>query len=87
MDVDSRAYTGTVSGIIRDSFGAPTAGCFVGLKKAVTETSREILLAAAKTNHSGKYLFGHVGAGDYYCKGKRNPLLLFLSTKKATHNL
>ena len=31
MVVDSRTYNGTVSGIIRDSNGAPVSGCFVGL--------------------------------------------------------
>ena len=72
MDVDSRAYTGTVSGIIRDSFRAPIAGCFVGLYKAATETSREVLIATTKTNSSGKYLFGNVGAGDYIVKAKMN---------------
>lgn len=36
MVVDGRTYNGTVSGIIRDTAGAPVANCFVGLY-AVTE--------------------------------------------------
>lgn len=51
MVVDSRTYNGTVSGIIRDSNGAPVSGCFVGLY-AVTGlgTSQiETLVATTKT--------------------------------------
>ena len=72
MVVDSRTYNGTVSGIIRDSNGAPVSGCFVGLY-AVTGlgTSQiETLVATTKTNAEGKYLFGAVSGGQYLVKAK-----------------
>lgn len=72
MVVDSRTYNGTVSGIIRDSNGAPVSGCFVGLY-AVTGlgTSQiETFVATTKTNAEGKYLFGAVSGGQYLVKAK-----------------
>lgn len=72
MVVDSRTYNGTVSGIIRDSNGAPVSGCFAGLY-AVTGlgTSQiETLVATTKTNAEGKYLFGAVSGGQYLVKAK-----------------
>ena len=75
MTVDSRTYSGTVSGIIRDSSGKTVAGCFVGLYELTTAedgTVREMLIATTKTNEAGKYLFGEVGGGQYIVKAKMN---------------
>ena len=72
MVVDSRTYSGTVSGVIRDSSGAPVADCFVGLYSitGLGETKIETLIAATKTNVEGKYLFGSVSGGQYVVKAK-----------------
>ena len=70
MEVDSRTYHGTVSGIIRDSNGNAVAGCFVGLYLAATADTKETLIATTKTNSTGKYLFGGVTAGQYVVKAK-----------------
>lgn len=73
MVVDSRAYSGTVSGIIRDQKGVAVAGCFVGLYQVTNAgqpTQRETLIATTKTNTEGKYLFGNVVAGKYLVKAK-----------------
>lgn len=73
MTVDSRTYSGTVSGIIRDSGGNTVAGCFVGLYQlTATEdgTVREMLVATTKTNQAGQYLFGGVSGGQYIVKAK-----------------
>ena len=73
MTVDSRTYSGTVSGIIRDSSGNTVAGCFVGLYQlTATEdgTVREMLVATTKTNQAGQYLFGGVSGGQYIVKAK-----------------
>lgn len=73
MTVDSRSYSGTVSGIIRDKAGIAVAGCFVGLYQvtdAGLPTRRETLIATTKTNVEGKYLFGNVAAGEYLVKAK-----------------
>ena len=72
MTVDSRTYSGTVSGIIRNSAGQAVAGCFVGLYQVVTVAgvSQELLIATTKTNDAGKYLFGGVIAGAYLVKAK-----------------
>ena len=73
MTVDARTYSGTVSGIIRDSAGKTVAGCFVGLYELTTAedgTVREMLVATTKTNTAGKYLFGEVGGGQYIVKAK-----------------
>lgn len=72
MTVDSRTYSGTVSGIIRNSAGQAVAGCFVGLYQVVTVAgvSQELLIATTKTNDAGKYLFGGVNAGAYLVKAK-----------------
>lgn len=67
--VDTRTYSGTVSGIIRDQNGAAVADCFVGLY-LVNQLGQEQLLAATKTNTDGKYLFGNVLAGQYLVKAK-----------------
>lgn len=75
MVVDSKTYSGTVSGIIRDSGGNTVAGCFVGLYELTTAedgTVREMLIATTKTNEAGKYLFGEVGGGQYIVKAKMN---------------
>lgn len=40
MVLDSRTYSGTVSGIIRGSNGAPVSGCFVGLYAVTGEAPR-----------------------------------------------
>ena len=75
MTVDSRTYSGTVSGIIRDSSGNTVAGCFVGLYQlTATEdgTVREMLVATTKTNQAGQYLFGGVSGGQYIVKAKMN---------------
>ena len=72
MTKDSRTYSGTVSGIIRDNAGQTIAGCFVGLYQ-VTEIAgvkQENLIAVTKTNSAGKYLFGDVLAGSYVVKAK-----------------
>lgn len=76
MAVDGRTYNGTVSGIIRDTAGAPVANCFVGLY-AVTElggVQTETLIASTRTNDEGKYLFGGVLAGTYMIKAKLEQL-------------
>ena len=73
MVVDSRAYSGTVSGIIRDQKGVVVAGCFVGLYQvtgAGLPTRKETLIATTKTNAEGKYLFGSVSSGEYLVKAK-----------------
>lgn len=73
MTVDSRTYSGTVSGIIRDSSGKTVAGCFVGLYELTTTedgTVREMLVATTKTNQAGQYLFGGVSGGQYIVKAK-----------------
>lgn len=70
MTVDSRAYNGTVSGIIRDQNGNAVAGCFVGLFQVAA--GQELLIATTKTNTDGKYLFGGVTSGEYLVKAKMN---------------
>lgn len=70
MQVDSRTYNGTVSGIIRDQSGNVVAGCFVGLFQIVD--GWETLIATTKTNAEGKYLFGGVTGGQYVVKAKLN---------------
>lgn len=72
MIVDGRTYSGTVSGIIRDASGAAVANCFVGLYavKDVAGVQTETLVATARTNAEGKYLFGGVLAGAYMVKAK-----------------
>lgn len=52
MVLDSRTYSGTVSGIIRGSNGAPVSGCFVGLYAVTGEGAARVerLIAATKTN-------------------------------------
>ena len=72
MQVDSRTYNGTVSGVIRDQSGNAVAGCFVGLYRVTTVqgVTTETLVATTKTNSEGKYLFGGVLAGDYLVKAK-----------------
>lgn len=73
MVADSRAYSGTVSGIIRDQKGTAVAGCFVGLYQIVNAglaTQKETLIATTKSNAEGKYLFGNVAAGQYLVKAK-----------------
>lgn len=75
MTIDSRTYSGTVSGIIRDDTNKVVAGCFVGLYKVTTladGTKREVLIATTKTNLAGKYMFGEVGSGEYIVKAKMN---------------
>ena len=72
MVKDSRTYSGTVSGIIRDNAGQTIAGCFVGLYQ-ITEVGgirQENLVAVTKTNSASKYLFGDVVAGNYVVKAK-----------------
>ena len=73
MNVDSRSYNGTVSGIIRDSEGHAVAGCFVGLYQIVkgeNDTVKELLVATTKANAAGKYMFGRVSEGQYLVKAK-----------------
>lgn len=72
IQVDSRTYNGTVSGIIRDQSGAAVAGCFVGLYQVITigGVTTEQLIAGTKTNAEGKYLFGGVTDGQYLVKAK-----------------
>lgn len=72
IQVDSRTYNGTVSGIIRDQSGAAVAGCFVGLYQVTTVggVTTEQLIAGTKTNAEGKYLFGGVTDGEYLVKAK-----------------
>ena len=72
MVVDSRTYSGTVSGIIRNKAGQPVAGCFVGLYQIIKagEITQEKLVAVTKTNAAGKYLFGDVIGGNYVVKAK-----------------
>lgn len=73
MTVDTRTYSGTVSGVIRDSEGNAVAGCFVGLY-AVTQDltgTHETLVATTKTNTAGSYLFGQVDGGQYMVKAKK----------------
>lgn len=74
MVVDSRTYNGTVSGVIRNSDGAPVSGCFVGLYTVTGEGSARIetLIATTKTNAEGKYLFGGVTVGQYIVKAKQS---------------
>ena len=74
MVADSRTYSGTVSGIIRNKTGQTVAGCFVGLYEIVTEgnTKSEKLIAVTKTNMAGKYMFGNVIGGNYIVKAKKN---------------
>lgn len=72
MTVDTRTYSGTVSGIIRDQKGTAVAGCFVGLYQVTGTgaTAVETLIATTKTNAEGKYLFGGVTGGQYLVKAK-----------------
>lgn len=72
MVTDSRTYSGTVSGIIRNESGQTVAGCFVGLYEIVTvgTVTQEKLVAVTKTNTAGKYLFGNVTGGNYLVKAK-----------------
>lgn len=72
MLADARTYSGTVSGIIRNSAGQPVAGCFVGLYETVKigDVTQERLIAVTKTNTAGKYLFGNVLGGNYMVKAK-----------------
>ena len=72
MEVDTRTYNGTISGVIRDASGAAVAGCFVGLYQVtqVGETAVETLVATTKTNTEGKYLFGGIVGGQYLVKAK-----------------
>lgn len=72
MVEDARTYSGTVSGIIRDSAGKTVAGCFVGLYETVQDGTavKERLVAVTKTNDAGKYLFGGVTGGSYMVKAK-----------------
>lgn len=72
MVEDARTYSGTVSGIIRDSAGKTVAGCFVGLYETVQDGTavKERLVAVTKTNDAGKYLFGGVTGGNYLVKAK-----------------
>lgn len=75
MNVDTRTYNGTVSGIIRDNNSHAVAGCFVGLYQVSTQedgTKKEVLVATTKTNGAGKYLFGGVNGGQYLVKAKMN---------------
>lgn len=75
MIVDSRTYSGTVSGIIHDNTSKVVADCFVGLYRVTTladGTKREVLIATTKTNQAGKYMFGEVGGGEYIVKAKMN---------------
>lgn len=72
MTVDTRTYSGTVSGIIRDQKGTAVAGCFVGLYQVTGTgaTAVETLIATTKTNAEEKYLFGGVTGGQYLVKAK-----------------
>lgn len=72
LTVDTRTYSGTVSGIIRDQKGAAVAGCFVGLYQVtgIGSAAVETLIATTKTNAEGKYLFGGVTGGQYLVKAK-----------------
>ena len=72
MVADSRTYSGTVSGIIRNESDQTVAGCFVGLYEIVTvgTVTQEKLVAVTKTNTAGKYLFGNVTGGNYLVKAK-----------------
>lgn len=75
MNVDTRTYNGTVSGIIRDNNAHAVAGCFVGLYQVVKQedgSQKEVLVATTKTNGAGKYLFGGVNGGQYLVKAKMN---------------
>lgn len=75
MNVDSRTYNGTVSGIIRDNSGHAIANCFVGLYKVTkgeNQKNKETLVSTTKTNTAGKYLFGGVLSGNYLVKAKLN---------------
>lgn len=74
MQVDTRTYNGTVSGIVRNAQGTVVAGCFVGLYQKITDAQTgavtEKLVATTKTNIEGKYLFGGVSGGQYMVKAK-----------------
>lgn len=72
IQVDSRTYNGTVSGVVTDKNGNAVAGCFVGLCQVISDgtTTREVLLASTKTNSTGSYLFGGVTGGQYLVKAK-----------------
>lgn len=72
MIADSRTYSGTVSGIIRNKNGQAVSGCFVGLYQINDgeDVMKEKLIAVTKTNDAGKYLFGNVAAGNYIVKAK-----------------
>ena len=75
MEIDTRTYNGTVSGIIKNSTGFAIADCFVGLYQLVDDGqggTKEILVATTKTNTAGKYLFGNVEGGTYLVKAKQN---------------
>lgn len=72
MVADSRTYTGTVSGTIRNNVGQAVSGCFVGLYELTTVAgvTQERLIAVTKTNTAGQYLFGGVLGGSYVVKAK-----------------
>ena len=72
IQVDSRTYNGTVSGVVTDKNSNAVAGCFVGLYQVISDgtTTREVLLASTKTNSTGSYLFGGVTGGQYLVKAK-----------------
>lgn len=75
MDVDSRTYNGTASGIIRDKKGNVVVGAFVGLYLITTGDDgkqRETLVSTTKTNVAGQYLIGNVPEGKYVIKAKLN---------------
>ena len=75
MDIDTRTYKGTVSGIVKNSIGYVMPNCFVGLYQIVDDGmggTREMLVATTKTNGAGQYLFGNVGGGKYLVKAKMN---------------
>ena len=75
MHIDTRVYSGTVSGIVKNKSGYAMAGCFVGLyqiKDNGMGGTTETLVATTKTNAAGQYLFGTVGSGTYIVKAKMN---------------
>lgn len=74
MATDARTYSGTVSGVVRNTLGSAVAGCFVGLYQVTTDAQTgavtETLVSTTKTNAEGKYLFGGVSGGQYLVKAK-----------------
>ncbi len=75
MDIDTRTYKGTVSGVVKNSIGYVMPNCFVGLYQIVDDGmggTREMLVATTKTNGAGQYLFGNVSGGKYLVKAKMN---------------